>query len=243
MSAERTLEILELFTINQRELSVPQMAELLDKPTSSVYRHLRVLKEKGFVTEQSNGFYRLGYRFLELATIVKSYSSISEISLPYMRELTRETGETSILTVRSDLNVVSLEVVSSHEPVNVSSEQGKIIPLYGGASSKPLLAYADESVLDELFDKDIVQKHTDKTITNKGELKRELADIRENGYSTSDEELDIGVYAIGVPIQDANNYTVATLSIAGPRERMLQKNQTELINKLLDSVKQIQKYL
>ncbi len=63
MSAEKTLDILDLFSLETRELSVARIAELLDQPQSSVYRHLRTLKEKGYIVESNTGTYRLGYRF------------------------------------------------------------------------------------------------------------------------------------------------------------------------------------
>ena len=53
MSAEKTLDILDLFDFHTTSLTVPQIADKLQQPTSSVYRHLRVLKEKGYINGQA----------------------------------------------------------------------------------------------------------------------------------------------------------------------------------------------
>lgn len=243
MSAEKTLEILDVFTPEKRELSVQEISQLLNQPQSSVYRHLRVLKEKGLVMETNGGFYKLGYRLLEMANIVRMDNGLLTVAHPVMRRLTRETGETSILIVASGLNAVCLETVTSHHPIKVSSERGKIIPLYGGASSKALLAYMQEEIVDELFKQQLVKSHTVNTIVDPEKLKADLQQVRDKGYSVSDQEIDEGVFAYGVPIRDINRQVIASLSIAGPRDRMLEKDEKALIDNLQSGANEIQRYL
>jgi len=243
MSAEKTLDILDLFDFDTRALNVPQIAEKLGQPQSSVYRHLRLLKEKGYVMEAANGYYSLGYRFLKLAKIVRLDINITAIAQPVMRQLTKETEETSILLVRSNLQAVCLETVSSHQPIKVSSEQGQIVPLQGGASSKALLAFLGEEVVEGLFAEGYVRKYTEWTITDKAALKANLAEIRERGYAFSDGEIDEGVVSYGVPIMDSNQQVIASLSIAGPQERMLEKDEGELVARLKSAAETIQRYL
>jgi DNA-binding IclR family transcriptional regulator len=243
LSAEKTLDILDLFSLETRQLTVSQIAEMLNQPTSSVYRHLRILKEKGFIVESNAGEYKLGYRFLEMAKIVRSQNSISSIALPIMRHLSIETEETSILTIVSGLNAVSLETVNTLQPIKVTAEHGKILPLYGGASSKALLAYMPEKTVEQLFKLQMVKRHTDNTIIELGQMKANLNEIRTIGYAKSDSELDEGVYAYGVPIRDTDDNVVASLSIAGPRDRMLEKDEAVLVKHLQAAVQEIQKQL
>ncbi|MCQ6278493.1 IclR family transcriptional regulator [Bacillus sp. EB600] len=243
MSAEKTLEILDLFTFETRELNVRQIAEMLEQPQSSVYRHLRVLKEKGYVIENNGGFYKLGYRFLELAKIVKTDISISSIAFPIMQKLTYETEETSILTIASGLHAVCLEVITTPQPIKVSSAQGRISPIYAGASSRILLAYMPSTTVDELVNQGLLKGFTPNTIVDPEKLKESLEGTRQRGYAVSDSEVDEGVVAYGVPIRDMDNQVVAALSIAGPRERMLKKNEQKLIDTLLSATNEIQKYL
>ncbi|MBU8712693.1 MULTISPECIES: IclR family transcriptional regulator [Brevibacillus] len=243
MSAEKTLDILDLFDFDTRALNVPQIAEKLGQPQSSVYRHLRLLKEKGYIMESANGYYSLGYRFLKLAKIVRLDMNITAIAQPVMRQLTKETEETSILLVYSNMQAVCLETIASHQPIKVSSEQGQIVPLYGGASSKALLAFLAEEIVEELYGKGFVRKHTEQTITDLAVMKQNLAEIREKGYAFSDGEIDEGVVSYGVPIHDSDQQVVASLSIAGPRGRMLEKDEKELVAHLMAAAESIQRYL
>lgn len=232
MSAIKTLDILEQFDFEARSLSVPELAARLKQPQSSVYRHMRVLKEKGFLIEYSPGLYSLGYIFLKLARIVKMDIDLPTISQEAMRELTRATGETSILLVHSNLQSVCLATVPSGHPIKVSSEQGNIVPIYGGASSKALLAYMDDQVVEDIYKKGIVKKHTENTILDLDKMLEHLKEIRQNEYSYSDSEIDYGVISYGMPIFKSNRKLVASLSIAGPKERMKNKNAEEIVNEI-----------
>ena len=241
MSAEKTLDILDLFDFHTTSLTVPQIAEKLQQPTSSVYRHLRVLKEKGYIMEALDGKYKLGYRFLRMANIVKKDSSLSTIARPIMIHLTEETGETSILLVQSGLHGVCLENVPSSQRINVAAEQGAIVPLYGGASGKTLLAFLGDNIVDELFENNLVRKYTDSTPLNPAELKRQLAAIRSNGFAFTDGEVDEGVVAYGVPIYDGAN-VIAALSLAGPRNRLLEKPSAYWVGQLKKAAESIQSH-
>ncbi|WP_034749056.1 IclR family transcriptional regulator [Halalkalibacter wakoensis] len=243
MSAEKTLEILDLFKADKRELTVPEMASLVGIPTSTAYRHVRILKGNGYVMEKKEGIYQLGYKLLEFATIVRMDLSISEVALPEMRRLTNLINETTILTILSGENVICLETVTPEQPIKVSSRQGKVLPFHAGASSKALVAFTPIDIVEELIKKNGLSKCTEKTVTDIEVFKRDLEEIRNKGYVATDEEVDIGVFAYGVPIRDVTGKAIAALSIAGPRDRLMSKNKDHIVKELLTAAKVIQKNL
>ncbi|MET3698766.1 IclR family transcriptional regulator [Bacillus oleivorans] len=193
--------------------------------------------------ETDKGAYKLGYRFIEFANIVRMDHSLSTIALPYMKALTQDLGETTILSVISDLSAVCVETVPSLQPIKVSSEQGKIVPIYAGASSKAILAFQSEALIDQLFSRKLVKKFTEKTLATKEELIENLDDIREKGYAISDSEIDVGVFSYGFPIRDSKQTVFASLTVSGPTDRMLQKSETEIIEKCQQAVREIEKFL
>lgn len=243
MSAEKTLAILDLFDFDTRTLTVSDIAERLDQPQSSVYRHLRVLKEKDYIMEKTEGQYRLGYKFLKMARIVRSDNSLMQVARPEMERLMEGTKETIILSVRSQFHAVCLDAIRSSHSVNVSSEQGGIMPLHCGASSKVLLADMDESFVDSMIEQGLVKKYLPNSLDRKEKLMEDLAAIRERGYAYSDEEIDKGVVAYGIAIRDFNDKVIASLSVAGPRERMLLQDKQFFIRQLQDARERIEKFL
>ncbi len=243
MSTRKTLEILDLYNLDTREWNVSEISEVLNIPQSSVYRYIRILKEKKYLFETNRGTYKLGLRFLEMSNIAKLDNEISLAALPIMRQITHETHETTVLVMLSGFQTICIENVSSpFHMIKVSSEQGKIIPLYAGASSKSILAYMGNETLNKLYKQGIIQRHTKNTIVDKVLLQKNIEEIRINGFAESDEELDEGVFAYAVPIFSMNTI-IGSLSIAGPRERMIQKDKTTLIASLKKAVEEIQKHI
>lgn len=243
MSAKKTLEILDLFNLENRELTVAQISNMLNIPQSSVYRYIRVLRESKYLFETSRGTYLPGIKFLELGNMVMLENEISFAALPIMRQVTDKLEETSVLLVVAGLQTVCIENVSStHHHIKVSCERGRSIPLYAGASSKAILAYMGKETVNKLYKLGIVQRHTENTIVEKEALLNNLNQIRMTGYAVSDNELDEGVFAYAVPIFSKNNI-IGSLGVSGPKERMIKKDETMLINTLKEAAEEIQKQM
>ncbi|WP_010530055.1 IclR family transcriptional regulator [Lentibacillus jeotgali] len=243
MTANKVLSILNLFNMERKSLTVDEMAELHSLPKSSVYRHVRTLKEHGYLIEHHKGRYKLGYKFLEYANIVRSDINITEVSHPMMNDLTLEFGETTILSVLSDINAVCLATSTSNQPIKVSSEEGKILPLYSGASSKVILAYQNADLLDKIIEGGHVQRFTDKTLTDKTDIIEDMKHIRGRGYARSFSEVDKGVISIGFPIRNSKGKVFASLAIAGPEYRMAEKDENVLVERFKEAVASIEKFL
>lgn len=243
MTAYKVLSLLDLFSVDRRVLSVDEMAKLSSLPKSSVYRFVRVLREKGLLVEHSTGRYRLGYKFLEYANIVRADINITEIARPVMNDLTFEFGETTILNVLSGVHAVCLATSSPNHPIKVSSEEGKIMPLYCGGSSKSILAYQPEDLLDEIIDGGHVKKYTNKTLTEKADILADMKKIQERGFAYSNSEIDEGIVSYGFPIRHSTGEVFASLSVVGPEERMLKKDENKLVSRFKEAIKQIEMFL
>lgn len=243
VSTEKTLDILDLFDLNDRALTVAQISEKIKQPQSSVYRYVRLLRERDLLREERKGVYSLGYKMLKYYRILRLDSNLAVIAEEEMKKLTSELNETSILLVPSNLQAVCIATVSSQHKIKVTSEPGEILPLYGGASSKSLLAYLDERVLESLYTKTEVLAYTENTITSLSEMKAHLQEIRNKGYAFSDSEIDESVVGYGVPIFDSNNTVVASLSVAGLKDNMLKKDSKKIVQSLKETAEKIQNFL
>lgn len=243
MTVNRVLSLLDVFNMERRVLTVAELAELTSLPRSSVYRFVRILKENGLLMEHSPGRYTLGYKFLEYANIVRSDINITEIARPLMKELTFEFSETTILSVLSGVNAVCLATSTPNQPIKVSSEEGKIMPLYCGASSKSILAFQEPGLLDQIIEGGFIKRFTDQTLTDKEEIVENLKLVRDRGYAYSDSEIDEGIVSYGFPIKNSEGDIFASLSIVGTDYRMAKKNESELISRFKETVADIEKFL
>jgi DNA-binding IclR family transcriptional regulator len=154
-----------------------------------------------------------------------------------MKSLASLSGETVLLTVISGWEVICIEKVEATRLIKLSLERGSSLPLHAGASSKILLAYQENSFIDSMFKKTQLTKFTDNTITDPARLKRELKAIVKQGFSFSDQEVDLGARAIGAPLFDHKGKVVGGLTVAGPRERISDREKERLIRLVKETAK------
>jgi len=234
MSAKKTLAILSLFNQNEYEYSVDTISDKLNLPKSSVYRYLKILKEERYVHENTRGNYQLGFRIFELGNIACLNYEISYLAYPYLKQLTDITGETSVIVLNTGLTPTCIACVFSSNPVKVTSTQGQILPFHAGASQKVILAYMPEKTIDILSERNMIKKFTENTIVDLDKLKKHMKEIRKNGYASSVSEQDIGVQTYAIPIFSNKGNVIASLSLAGPQERMRTRSDEYYVSNLLN---------
>lgn len=146
--------------------------------------------------------------------------------------------ETAALTVLDGLGLVYVDVVESPRPVKLSVGKGSTLPLYAGSPGKAVLAFKDRAFIDRVIDATGLAKLGKNTITEPKGLDAELARIRSLGYSESDSEFDLGVASIAAPLFDHKGGVLASLSVAGPADRVMQ-NKHELIGLVTEAARSI----
>lgn len=214
----KAAELLRLF-LSHPQLSLPQVVKLSGQPKTSVHRMLCSLEETGFLRRNADGAYELGFVFLQFGHAVAERLDIRKISLPVMQRLGLEIGEAVNLIVRDGNEAIYVEKVDTKEPVRVYTAIGRRAPLYGGACPRILLTYMPEEELQDYLSEVKLERFADNTITDLQQLRRVIAEDRENGYTISHSELYNYTSAVGAPIFDHSGKIVAGLSIVGPENR------------------------
>jgi DNA-binding IclR family transcriptional regulator len=231
---DRTFAILELFDEDRPEWTATEVARGLDLPVPTAHRILSALARRGYVSQhEETKRFRLGAAALYLGDRARAVVDLRSVALPALRRLSRDTGETSLLTVltpRSDKGVC-LERVETSQPLRLSVTPGRRLPLHAGASQKVLMAYMDPEALDRALALPLEHLCLN-TITDLRLLREELARIRDAGWASSFEETNLGVWGLAVPILDANGSIVCAIGIAGPSARLAQERISDLIHRI-----------
>lgn len=216
---ERGMRILELLSEYPAGLSMTGMGKL-ELPPASLYRMLVTLTELGYLVHDDNDTYRLGRKLLKLGYRSIDESSLVENALGSMRELRDLTGETVLLGVLHHHEGIVLESVKSHHAVCVSVRIGHHYPLHSAAPGKAMMAFLPESERDALLKRIDYTAFTGRTLKNADELRRELAQVREDGVAYDRGEELSELRCVSSPVCDENNYPVAAVWIAGPESRL-----------------------
>lgn len=242
-SAQKLLDILLLFGKDALEYSADEISKLTGIPTSTVYRYINLLCNKGFLEKTDTSSYRLGLRFLELSRVARSNNRDLRLTvLPSMKRIADQIVETVTLMRIFDRFAICVESIEGQQVVRVTIEQGRLQPLYAGASSKVLLAGVHEDEWDTYLDQPI-KPLTPNTIVEIDALKAELYQVREQGFAVSNGEIDEGGRAIAVPLSSRRGKVLAALSIEGPYFRMTDEVMSRYLGLLQEEAEKIQRDL
>src|SRR5215208_554515 len=223
---DKALRILLLFGQRQPEWGVAALAREVGIPKTTVYRILRVLQQHGFLIQDLDSRrFRLGLGALELGRRAYEGIELRRVAQPVIEHLAAVSGETVLLQVLDPerQRVVCIERAQQRVGLRLILEVGATAPLHAGCSAKALLAFLPEEEIEAVIAKGLPAV-TPHTITDPDELRRDLAEVRQNGYAVSFEETDLGVAGISVPVRDHLDRVIASLSISGPITRINQAN-------------------
>jgi DNA-binding IclR family transcriptional regulator len=217
---DRFVEILDCFAHEQRSLSLVELSTYLDLPKSTLHRFLVSLESHGILRRQEdNKRWQLGYHLIAWGNLASKSTSLREIARPFMRELVTATGETAILSIYHDHEVIIIDMCETSHSVRLKMEIGMRSAPHAGASSKVLLAYLPEEEIMAIVKEKGLPKLCTNTITELHRLLEELEKIRLCGFAFSLEETDQGAWGVATPIFDMSNRMVGAIGIAGPTQR------------------------
>jgi DNA-binding IclR family transcriptional regulator len=223
-SIKRAIQVLNSFTLNEKELGVTELSKRLNLHKSTIHRILITLEDEGFIVKnQITQKYYLGMKLFKLGNILQNQMEIRSLALPIMKELAQKTEESIDLNIVSDGKRVSIEKVESSQDIRHIIQLGKSLPLYCGGSGKALLAFLPEEEIDRFIKETKLEKLGPNTITDPEKLKGHLIKIKKNGYAISFEERLLGSISIAAPIKDYSGKLVASLSVSGPISRFNKK--------------------
>ncbi len=212
----RTLKILEAFDTRTPALRLTDIAAKVNLHKSTVYRLLSYLVTENYLEfNESTKEYRLGYKFLTLASVVLSYLDITDISKPIMRELVDKTNQTANLAVLDRDAVIYIAKVEPTSSIRISTRIGARVPAHCTALGKILLANLSHNNLDKILSTMKFSRFTSTTITDKESLKKKLNEISAKGYAIDHEEFLDGLVCVAYPIFDYKNEAIAAISISG----------------------------
>jgi len=218
---ERTFSILEIFGEADPEWTTSDIARALRLPIPTVHRILTALRRLGYVAQdRQTKRFRLGPAALGLGAHARGAADLRAVAIQPLRQLSRELSETALLTGLSPSRDASvcLERVESLQPLRLSLEPGRQLPLHAGASQKALLAFMPEDEAEMLVAGPLVGLCRS-TIIDPGRLRAELELTREQGFASSYEETNVGVWGVAVPVVSGWD-VVCAVGIAAPSPRL-----------------------
>jgi len=219
------------------ESTAVRLSEALGEPRTTIYRLLRALERAELIEPgRRPGGYRLGLKLFRLGGSVVARFDERQAALPHMEALHAATGETVFLCIRRDLEAVCIERIEGSRAVSLALTLGGALPLHAGAAPRVLLAAEPPSAWAEHYQAARTLTNVAPPIPSDPEpVFADLHTIREAGYAISDEDITVGIAAIGAPIRNHSGRVSAALSISGVRPAILGENEARMVQLVVAS--------
>lgn len=238
---ERAIRILDSFSIAHPELGVADISRTLGLKRSTVHRALSTLAAGGILRQDpTTQKYALGSKVLKFAHVLNSQLSLSAIALTHMRALRDRFNETVALHVREgNARVVVQQVESTHDLRRIYHEMGTPLPLHAGSPGRVILAFLSSEEIRKVISGGSLDRVTEHTITEPGQLLRDLTETRRLGYAASVGERSDGISSISCPIFDHAGRAVASINISGPAVRFTRDTALQCLPALSEATRSI----
>lgn len=206
---------MELLSTEPRGVAITDLARRLNLHKSTVHRLLSSLKDRGYVEkDMETGNYKLGLGFVELASLYLNGLELKTEASPFLHQLTQLTGQTAFLAIMDGAEVVYIDKAETFDSLRRYTIIGKRLPLHATSLGKAMLSGCSDEEIERLYPEQKLHKLTKKTITTFETLLAEIRKIRNRGWSTDDEENEMGTHCVGAPIFDYRDRVIAAVSIA-----------------------------
>lgn len=217
-SLEKTFAIVT--ELQEREQAgVTELANATNLSKSSIYKHLATLSVGDFVTKEGDQ-YRLGLRFLDIGSHVRSGLDESRVIRAKLREIAEETEETAQFSTMEHGRAVVLFRETGRRGVLTKGRVGKRFYLHQTAGGKAILSQFPDERVRAIIDEHGLPASNSNTITDEAELFEEIDVVRERGFAYNYEESTEGLRAVGVPLQGPDGDVLGAFAVAAPTHRM-----------------------
>ncbi len=215
-SVERALRIFELLSRSQRGLLLSEICRTLILPKSSTFLVVTALEKNGYLQKnKQTGRYRFGLKLVSLSRSALENLDLRQVARPFLQRLAQETRLTVHLAVLERGEAVLIDKIEAPGLVKLATWVGRRMDVNCTGVGKALIAFLPKDSFDQQIRGQVLAKHNQQTIVSARGLEKELARIRELGYSFDDEEDEIGLRCVGAPVFDYNKAVIAALSVAG----------------------------
>lgn len=211
-SLARGLQVLEAFRELGAGQSIASLSSHTGLPRGVVVRCLHTLSELGYVGRRERQYHVLP-GVLRLADAYLSDRSLSALAQPILESLRDELGESSSLAVLDGTEILYIARASRSRIMTIGLHVGSRLPAWCTSMGRVLLASLPPAERDALLPEDPFPRLTATTVADRAALDALLQRVDHDGYAIVDQELEIGLRSIAVPVRDEGGCTVAALNV------------------------------
>ena len=238
-SLARGLEILRAFSTTRRKMTLSEVAAETGITRAATRRFLLTLVHEGYAAMDGK-YFDLTPQVLELGFSVLSQMDTWDIAKPFLERLSGTIEESVSASVLDGFDVVYIVGVQFNRIISVGVAVGNRLPAHCTATGRVLLAEQPEANWNAIIDAIKLEPRTQYTITSKAKFRDVLRKTRKEGYCLVDQELEVGLLSIAIPIRTSSGRLVGAINVGCPLVRMTGDEMTSrILPALRETVQQI----
>jgi IclR family pca regulon transcriptional regulator len=218
-SLARGLAVVRAFSDSRKPQTIAQISQKTGIPRAAVRRCLHTLKQLGYVDAELNNF-SLRPKVLTLGYSYLSSTPLTVSAQPYLNNISQTLGESSSMAVLDDAEVLYVARAANSRVMSVALNAGSRLPAYCTSLGRVMLAHLPPEELNAYFARVKLRAMTEHTVVSQKRLREILARVREQGYALIDEELEVGLRSIAVPVRGASGNVLAALNVGAQAARV-----------------------
>lgn len=239
-SLERGLAVLQAFSQERRVLTTSQISQRTGIPRAAVRRCLYTLAKLGFVTEEDNRLFSLRPRVLKLGHAYLATTPLAHAAQPVLRHISGTLNESSSVAILDGDEILYIARASTSRIMSIDLHIGSRLPAYCTSMGRVLLAQLSPDALDAYLDRTKRIQYTPRTIVSRDGLLDTLESVRCNGYALVDQELEIGLRSIAVPVKGADGRATAALNVGVQAARIsVAEMESRILPALLEGAQEL----
>lgn len=211
----RGLKVIEAFGETRPRLTIAEAAKLTDLDRATVRRCLLTLADLGYA-DYDGKFFALTPKVLRLGHAYLSATPLPLVIQPYLDQLSEKAGQSASASVLDGTEVVYIARASQKRVMSINLSPGSRLPAYCASMGRVLLAALSEAEARNILDRSDLKANTPHTKTDPEVLMEEFRHVRAEGYALIDQELELGLCSIAVPVENDRGRVVAAINIGAP---------------------------
>ena len=221
-SFARGLAVIRAFDAQRPSQTLTEVAASAGLTRAAARRILLTLQTLGYVNVDGRQF-RLTAKTLDLGFAYLTSMPIWNLAEPVMEHLVAQVHESCSASVLDRTDIVYVLRVPTQKIIAINLATGSRLPAFCTSMGRVLLAGLDEAKLDEVLAASELTKRTPRTVIDPVELKKIIAQVREQQWAIVDQELETGLISLSAPIRDRQGRTIAAMNISGHAQRSTAK--------------------
>ena len=207
------LAVIEAFDETRPKLSVSDVAKLTGLTRAAARRYLLTLSKLGYAAFDGK-FFSLMPRILRLGHAYLASAGLPDLVQPYLERISSATGESSSAAILDGDEIVYIARAATRRIMSLNLAVGSRLPAYCTSLGRALMAYMRDDQLAAYFGRVKPRAITPKTKTSKTAILDALAEVRKRGYAVVDEELELGLRSMSVPVLDRRGVPFVAINVS-----------------------------